>query len=241
MAALRSPTRPGRAVAAAALLLVASAGRARAATSDQVWPELKLYLPFNDRVRLLLLADANLDPRSGFIAGEVGADVEIEVSPLRAMLFPTIQLSKRERATLDVGYRRLGTFVADDESEPRENRFLAAVTFRLLLPDEILASDRNRFEGRDLDGEWSWRYRNRLQLDRRYDVGALHVDPTANVEIFYDSREGDVARVRVEVGGDVEELLGPETVLEVYLLRQYDFHKQPTLINGLGITVEIYW
>jgi hypothetical protein len=228
-------------VAAAALLLVASAGGAWAATSDQVWPELRLYLPFNDRVRLLLLAEASLDPRSGFIAGDVGADVEVEVSPLRAMLFPTIQLSNRERATLAVGYRRLGVFVADDESEPRENRFLVEATFRLLLPDEILASDRNRFEGRLLDGDWSWRYRNRLQLDRRYDVGSLHVGPTANVEIFYDSRSNDVARVRVEVGGAVEELLGPETVLEVYLLRQYDFRMEPTLINGLGITVEIYW
>jgi hypothetical protein len=228
-------------MAAAALLLAASAGRAGAATSDQVWPELRLYLPFGDRVRLLLLTEANLDPRSGFLAGDVGADLEVEVSPLRGMLFPTVQLSKRERATLAIGYRRLGIFVADDENERRENRFLVEATFRLLLPDQILASDRNRFEGRLLDGEWSWRYRNRLQLDRRYDVGSLHVGPTANVELFYDSRFDAVSRVRVEVGGDVEEFLGPETVLEVYLLRQYDFHTEPTLINGLGITVEIYW
>jgi hypothetical protein len=226
---------------AAALLLAASAGRAGAATSDQVWPELKLYLPFNERVRLLLRAEANLDPRSGFLAGEVGAELEVEVSPLRAMLFPTIQLSKRERATLAVGYRRLGAFVSGGESEPRENRFLAEVTFRLLLPAEILASDRNRFEGRLLEGEWSWRYRNRLQLDQRYDVGSLHVGPMANVELFYDSRFDDVSRVRVEVGGVVEELLGPETVLEVFLLRQYDLHTEPKLIDGLGVTVEIYW
>jgi hypothetical protein len=241
MAAVRSRPRPGRALAAAVLLLAAPAGRAGATTSDQVWPELKLYLPFDDRVRLLLLAQGRLDPWSGLLAGQVGADLEVAVSPLRAKLFPTVQLSKRERATLAVGYRHLATIVADGAPSFQENRFLAEATFRLLLPSEILASDRNRFEGRLRDGDWSWRYRNRVQLDRRYDVGELRLGPMANVEIFYDSRFDDVTRVRVEVGGDIEDLLGPETVLEVYLLRQYDLRTEPKLIDGLGVTVEIYW
>src|SRR5262252_4797466 len=140
---------------AAVFLLVTSAGRAGATTSDQIWPGLKLFLPIKDRLRVLLLGQLRVAPESGYVAGQVGADLELQVAPLRAKLFPTIQVSKRERATLAVGYRYLGTLAEDGFGSFRENRFLAEATFRLLLPADILASDRNRIEGRLRNGDWS--------------------------------------------------------------------------------------
>jgi hypothetical protein len=65
------------------------------------------------------------------------------------------------------------------------------------------------------------------------------VVPLASAEVFYDSRPGAWARLRVEAGADIEELLGRGTVLELYYVRQYD-RSEPTLVNGIGITFDIY-
>src|SRR5262245_60684700 len=89
MTVSRSRFRWEKTIMAAAFLVVASAGRAEATTSNQIWPELKLFLPLEDGLRVLLLTQLRVAPESGYVAGQVGADLELQVTPLRATLFPT--------------------------------------------------------------------------------------------------------------------------------------------------------
>ena len=52
----------------------------------------------------------------------------------------------------------------------------------------FLLTDRNRA---DLDwktGNFSWRYRNRLQIERRLAIRSYHPAPYASVELFYQSQ-----------------------------------------------------
>jgi len=223
-----------------AVALAATSNRAAATTSDQLRPELRLYLAFNERTRLLLRTQVTLAPGAGYVAGLVEGDVQVQVAPLREKLFPTVQVSRRERATLAAGYRYAGTLAEGDFKAFQENRLLAEVTTRLLLPGEVLASDRNRFEGRRIDGDWSWRYRNKFELVRGFDLGSVRAGPLASVEVFFDSRYDAWTRLRIEAGADVEDLVAPKTVLEVYYLRQYDSRSQPSLINGVGVIFEVF-
>jgi hypothetical protein len=157
-------------------------------------------------------------------------------------LFRTIQPSKQDRATLAVGYR-YGAPIAEGSrgGGTTENRLFAEGTFRVLLPGEILASDRNRFEARDLDGAWSWRYRNRLELVRGFDAGPLRLAPLLNGEAFYDSRDDDWSRLRAEAGVEVERLVGERSMLELFVARQRDERAGSTsFIDALGITLELY-
>jgi hypothetical protein len=149
--------------------------------------------------------------------------------------------AKRERATLGVGYRYGGPIANGDIGGSQEHRFWAEGTFRLLLPAAILASDRNRFEARHLSGDWSWRYRNQLELARSFRTGALRLVPLVRAEVFYDSRYDAWSRLRLEAGVQAEGLAAERSMIELYLVRQDDDRSKTSPINGVGITLAFYF
>jgi hypothetical protein len=223
-----------------ATLLAAWPSVAAADSSNQIWPKLELDLGSLARTRVQLLAQSQIAPASGYVAGQVGGELEISIAPLREALFPTVQPAKRERATLGVGYRYGGPIADGDIGGSPEHRFLAEGTFRLLLPAAILASDRNRFEARHLSGNWSWRYRNQIELARSFAAGALRLVPLLRAEVFYDSRYDAWSRLRLEAGVQVEGLAGDRSMVELYFVRQDDDRSQTSPINGVGITLAFY-
>jgi hypothetical protein len=231
-----------RAVAALVLaVLVSRSPAAGADPSTQLWPRLELGLRTSSRIRFLLAAQSQIAPASGYVAGQVEGEVEMSIAPLRDMLFRTVQPARQERATLGIGYRYGGPIAAGDIGGSQEQRILVEGTFRLLLPAAILATDRNRFEARRLDGDWSWRYRNRLELARSFDARSLRVVPLARAEVFYDSRYDAWPRLRLEAGTEIEELVGHRSMIEVYLFRQLDDRSQTSPVNGVGITLAVYY
>jgi hypothetical protein len=53
----------------------------------------------------------------------------------------------------------------------------------------LLLIDRNRLDLRWVDGNFSWRCRNRLTLERHFKMGGNRaLTPYASGELFYDSR-----------------------------------------------------
>jgi hypothetical protein len=228
------------AVLAATAALAVSCPRARAETSNQIWPEVDLFVQVDNRTRVQLLALSRIAPGSGFASVQAGGQLEFSIRPLQAYLFPTIQRSKKERATLAIGYRS-GTPIAEGSlGGAQENRLLGEATFRLVLPGSILVSDRNRLEGRQLDGDWSWRYRNRLMLERGFNAGRVRLAPFASAELFYDSRYHAWNRLRAEAGVDIEELAGRGSVIELYLVRQLDDHARASPINAVGVSFQLH-
>jgi hypothetical protein len=63
-----------------------------------------------------------------------------------------------------------------------------AATLHFPLVSKILLSDRNRA---DLDwskNEFTWRYRNRVTLERRIKIGSYHPAPYLSAKFFYESQ-----------------------------------------------------
>ena len=56
------------------------------------------------------------------------------------------------------------------------------------LLGDVLLSDRNRIDLRDIAGEFSWRYRNRLSVEKEFSIGRVRVNPYTRFEVYYDSR-----------------------------------------------------
>jgi hypothetical protein len=61
-----------------------------------------------------------------------------------------------------VGYQYL-----DNVGKPDENRIQFALTSRFELPWSLVLADRNRADLRFINDQFSWRYRNRLTLQRQ--------------------------------------------------------------------------
>jgi len=91
--------------------------------------------------------------------------------------------SKSRFLVLEVGYRYL-----DIPDSPSENRMITAVTLNLPVVAGFHASDRNRA---DLDwkaGKFTYRYRNRLTLERTFAIHSYHLIPYIAAEPYYESQ-----------------------------------------------------
>ena len=58
-------------------------------------------------------------------------------------------------------------------------------TGRAHLPASILVSDRSRIDLRWINGEFRWRYRNRLKLERTFRLKRFDFTPYAHAEVSY--------------------------------------------------------
>jgi len=127
-------------------LHIDSKAQQNSASSREFWPEVDAYVPLDEKVRLYFLFTITNN-----LEGQFGAHVDYTVS---------------RRLVLRAGYR-YGFSIT--EADPfKEHRPLLEQTLRQQLPLKILLSDRNRDEFRFVNGDFSFRYRNRLMLEREF-------------------------------------------------------------------------
>jgi|SRR6516225_6558881 hypothetical protein len=129
----------------------------------QLVPEIDAHLKIDSNFRAYLQAK---DDREGGDPDQVtfGPSLQFYLKPLVKLKQVTIfdlDDTKSRPLVLESGYR-----IITAPNTPSENRALEAVTVHLPLFASILLADRNRA---DLDwkaGAFTWRYRNRLTLER---------------------------------------------------------------------------
>ena len=151
----------------------------------QYLPEFDANLKVNSLLRLTFEAKGDRE------AGEqeqfqIGPTVQLYLKPLIRLKDVTafdLNDAKSRFLVLEAGYRD----VTAPNAAP-ENRMILAVTSHFPLRAGFLISDRNRA---DLDwqkGAFTWRYRNRFQLERAVSVVSYHLIPYAAVEPYYVSQ-----------------------------------------------------
>ena len=216
-------------------LLMTLRGTARAQTV-QVWPEVSTFVKMTDSTRLYFLA-TTVREDSEATSGEFGPNLDIYASPIGTRKYWAgfrLDESKNRKLLVRVGYRYLHN-AGDD---PDENRGVLEVTPRFPLVRGVLVSNRNRMDFRFIDGEHSWRYRNRLSLEREVSIGRLLLNPYARAEAFYDSRVHAWSRTEFVAGASFP---GNWWELEGYYDYQHDtgsgFSRN---VHGLGAVLNIY-
>ncbi len=195
-----------RALRAAAAALIAVGGSAGAQTSE-LWPELDVYWQPAEHQRTFL---------------ELSASVEQEGSKRQdtAGLY-------QDYLFLPNGYVRGGyrfTFSTHDASY-RESRLVGEWVERVFSHGMVRLVNRARFEMRWVNGDPSYRVRERLHLQRvppnaRWPALA----PYGTFEVYYDSRLGAVSRLAGRVGTEAR-LFGPASV-DVYVARQDNLERR---------------
>lgn len=90
---------------------------------------------------------------------------------------------KSRPLVLESGYRIV---TAPDTAS--KNRAVEAVTFRLPVRSRLLLTDRNRADLDWQNGRFTWRYRNKLQLQRTFAIRSYHFMPHIAAEPFYESQ-----------------------------------------------------
>lgn len=118
-----------------------------------------------------------------------------------------------------------------------ERRPQGFATLRVPLSPHLGLQDRNLLELRDRGGVRSYRYRNRLTLERRSRLAGRDLRLYAYEEPYYDSRYSAWVRNQVAVGATAA--AGRRMVAEVYLMRQDDHHARPGDLMVLGTVLRV--
>jgi hypothetical protein len=207
------------------------------AQTVQFLPEVDGYLKLNSTVRVYSEAKEDRDGGDSTQA-TIGPSIQLYLKPLLRLKNITafdLDDSKPRSLVLEAGYRYI---TAPDT--PTDNRFLTAVTFHLPMKAGALITDRNRA---DLDwkgGKFTWRYRNKLTLERTVAIHSYHPIPYVAFEPYYQSQYGkwstttEFAGCLFPVGRHVE--------FNPYYEHENDTGKHPNeSTNSIGLALYLFF
>lgn len=148
------------------------------AQTSEFLPEVDTYFGLNSQVRIYFQAK---ETREGGdpIQAEVGPSIEFYVKPLIRLHDATefdLDQGKKRVLVLAVGYRYLPS-----PSSPATNRLRLDGTSNFPMKGKVLISARNRFDLDWQNGKFTWRYRNKLTIERTL---TIHRDPTSPLSPF---------------------------------------------------------
>ena len=155
------------------------------AQEPQFLPEIDAHLKLNSYVRTYLEAK---DDRDGGDPDQVsiGPSVQFYLKPLiRLKKITSFDLddSKTRPLVLETGYRYITS-----PNAPPENRLETIATFNFPLKAGFLLTDRNRADLDWQNGSFTWRYRNKLTIERTLAIRAYHLIPYIAAEPYYVSQ-----------------------------------------------------
>lgn len=168
---------------------------------------------------------------------------------LNLVLYGTIRLGRDDKAVVNeqigiglnrtwgrylsgaVQYRYINSEPTPDR-QSRENRLHFDLSTRLSLIHKFVITDRNRFEIRRINAAGSWRYRNRVQLERSMAVRNFKITPYISVEPFYDSRFEEWNRTQLYTGARIPVVR--HVTFDGFYMRQWDPRVKPGFLHVFG-------
>ena len=221
-----------------ALLIVLSWTSAYA-QSKQVWPETSTFIKVNDRMRFYFMMTTVKEDKDSTEA-EIGPNFDFFLPTLKHVkrwsLFP-LDESRNQFLVLRVGYRYIFPFTEEGSTE---HRGVLELTARHPLVRGVLVSDRNRMDIRSIEGAKSWRYRNRLTIEREFFIGHFRFSPYIRGEMYYDSRYDKVSRTAL-IGGSTFPITR-HFELESYFEHQNDSGGSSNrTVNAVGMVASFYF
>src|SRR5271167_888053 len=156
------------------MLLVLVLGLHASAQTDESLPEIDAYYKLNSEVRIWIQAKETVEGGNP-ITAEFGPSLDFYLKPwvkLKEIAGFDLDDSKSRPLILSIGYRYLPY-----PNAPPENRLEPFFTFNLPMKAGLLISDRNRADLDWQSGEFTWEYRNRVQLQRTVSISSYHPTP----------------------------------------------------------------
>ena len=211
-------------------------------TRNEFWPEIDVYINVKPKVRLYFIGTVSKSVEDGEqLRNAQGYEGQFGVH---------VDYIPNNHVILRTGYR-YGTAVGNSSEPFKEHRLVTEQTFRHLLPGDFIVSDRNREDFRFVNGDFSFRYRNRVTLEREVHLfKGRNITPYVSGEIFYDTRYKTWNRNRFAVGvqqsllrGPLQKLLLPkrQVILDLYYMRQNDSRAEIKHVNAIGAALSFYF
>jgi len=207
------------------------------AQDTQFLPEIDAHLKLSPSLRTYLQAK---DDREGGDPEQFtfGPSLQLYRRPLVKLQHMTLfdlDDAKTRVLVLESGYR----IITAPDTSP-ESRAIEAVTFNLPIGAGFLASDRNRADLDWQNGNFTWRYRNKLTMERTVSIRSYHFIPYLAAEPFYVSNYSKWSTTDLYAGGLLP--VGKHVQFDLYYEHENDTRKKPNRQNNyLGLTLRLYF
>jgi hypothetical protein len=213
------------------VLLIATQTSAQTPTDTpekDLWPTLSATFEFSSRFHLQATAENHHSIDSPFDQWELGA------------IFIYERLLKIWSHDADIvlggGYEFVR--VNENGSIKREHRIVFQSTPKHSIGLGLLVQDRNRLEFRWKEEGYNFRYRNKLIIDRPFQIGSVAFIPYAAGELFWDRNSHAWNENRYAFG--VRLPYKKALVLDTFYLRRNCTGCRRTPTDVLGMTVNLY-
>ena len=198
-------------------------------TAREVWPEVDVWVQLNPKVKLFFPFSISKSRETQYTEGLIGARVDY-------------RFNRYVSARAGYGYLWSISDKQNNVDEPyHEHRPIGELSLRAFPGKSLVLFDRNRVDFRFINGDYSYRYRNRVRLERTWAVDdrapGLAFTPYAMEEVGYDSRYDTFNRSRFSVG--VETQLTKTVMVDLYLFRQDDSRASIERLYALGIALNL--
>lgn len=207
------------------------------AQTVQTLPEIDTYLKLTSELRFSFQVKETREGGDPTQA-EIGPSLDFYLKPLVALKGATefdLDDSKSRPLVFSVGYR----YLPQANHAPGTNRMEPVITINFPMKARFLMTDRNRADLDWKSGIFSWRYRNRFQIQRTLRISSYHPSPYASVEFFYESQYGKWSDTATYAG-----CLFPirkHVELNPYYEHQNNTGNSPNRqLNQLGVILNIY-
>lgn len=231
---------PRLAAGLAALLIVGATAVASAqdsSTAGAVWPKLSARYQWPSKLSQTLYVEIKNEASNESQQFGAGTDLSYQVKAIKRPHLRNVDPSKEHAYVFDVGYEYLDT--QDDGTPKYENRLKAQATGRHRPSASILIEDRNRFEFRWVDGDYSSRYRNRLRVEADMHHNNFRYSPYVTAEVFYSWATNSWNEQRYSIG--IQWPYKQRWLLDTYYLRQNCTTCDPAHLNVGGLSLSVFF
>ena len=159
----------------------------------------------------------------------------MSMEQLRDITAFDLDKAKSHVLLFSVGYRYLPT-----PGEPPTNRFEPYVIVHLPAPGRILLSDRNRADLDWKSGNFSWHYRNRIDVERPWKIRSYHLSPYVAAEFWYTSQYSKWSTTSIFAGCLLP--LGKHVGFNPYYEHENNTGQSPNQqLNQLGLILSLWF
>jgi hypothetical protein len=213
-------------------------GQAHAADATEFWPEISAYVALQPATRVYLDASYTRDKAAEARSLELSAFLDLSIQPILREELRTEDWQRGRYFWARLGYTHVAK-ATDGIRAAAEDRGVVSLYAKALLPSEVVLEGRARADLRWIGGDYSTRYRLRLEMNREFTVREHSVVPYAHAEVFYDTRYDAWARALYQMGTEITASKGFR--YELYLARQNDRRPHDETLNSLGLVGKWYF
>lgn len=219
-----------------ALLVLACCLPARS-QETQFLPEIDAHLELSSSVRVYVEAKNDRDGGDP-TQFTVGPSIQFYLKPLvKLKRVKTFDLddSKSRALVLEAGYRYITA-----PGAPSEERMVLAATSHFPIAAGFRLSDRNRADLDWKSGKFTWRYRNKLTVERTFAIRSYHLIPYVAAEPFYESQYGKWSTTSLYAGCLFP--VGRHVEFNTYYEHDNNTGKQPNKqVNSAGLALYLFF